>query len=193
MENGKSVGGHWLESNSTEYDLIRYYLTSSTENIGNIEKLSVWKIENHELIYKFEKRSSGMLRLHGWLKADDLTGENNLEQLCLKGFSFEALPKAGMEFNVGSVRLGDNKNQPDEFCFLFYDIAVGRSKIFEGSVEIPDGYDSLYFPPHVVDRTKEGNVVLKDYKTAAQVDQRPSRYVFTSYLWLLSPMSNCVF
>lgn len=173
----KIAGGHWLESSSTEYDLIRYYLTSSTENVGNIEKLSVWKIENHEMIYKFEKRSSGMLRLHGWIKADDLTGENTLEQLCQKGFNFHT---NGMEFSVGVIRFTDDKsgNQPfsDEFCYLFYDIAVGRSKIFDGSRDIPDGYDSLYFPQHVASRSKDSFVNMKDYQMAAQIDQRPSRY-----------------
>lgn len=182
MEGGNSqaasLGGHWVESQSAEYDLVRYQLTAALANLGTVEKLSVWKIENMELNYKYERRSNGMLRLTGWQNAESLSGENSLEQICARGFHFDPALAKGLTLATGIIEPLAEYALSMEQCFMFYEMAVGKSFVYDGDLsqaEIPQGYDSLYIPPKPLDRNRDGKFSLQEYQSAATFDQRTSK------------------
>lgn len=172
-----AVGGHWVESHTAEYDLVRYHLATACGHLGVVEKVTVWKIENMELQFKYERRSSGMLRLNGWLNCEHLTLENSLEQVTSRGFYYDPNKSRGMEFPTGIIKSIPDYSHGIEYCFLFYEIAIGRSFVHDrdtSHASIPTGYDSLYISPKPLDRNKDGKFSLHEYQLAAQFDNRNS-------------------
>jgi hypothetical protein len=174
-----STNGFWLESNSPEYDLVKYHLTASTSQLGILEKLNIWKINNTELQYRYERRTNGMLKVQGWHDAENLDKENSLEQLCIRGFHLDPIASKGMEFSTGIINLDDAVSGLDQ-CFLLLEIAIGRSFVYDGNLSqasIPHGYDSLYIPDQPLDRNKDGKFSLQEYQSAATFDNRnPTEY-----------------
>jgi hypothetical protein len=172
-------GGYWLETQSAEYDLVKYHLHTAIEAVGIIDKLSVWKIINPELQYRFERRSSGMLRLQSWYNADLCVEQNSLENVCSGGFQIDKSQESGFYLPIGVIKTIGDLEEQRECCFLLLDVAVGRSYVYDGSLRsapIPNGYDSLYIPDQPLDRNKDGKFSLQEYQTAAHFDFRASRY-----------------
>jgi hypothetical protein len=172
--------GYWLESSSPEYDLVKYHLTAATSHLGIIEKLNVWKINNQEIQYRYERRCAGMLKLQGWHNAENLnSGENSLEQVCIRGFHFNPSENnGGMTFNSGIIHFDDDAYISLDHCFLFLELAIGRSFVYDGNLSkasIPNGYDSLYLPELPLDRNKDGKFSLQEYQSAANFDNRDAR------------------
>jgi hypothetical protein len=172
-----SGSGYWLESNSPEHDYVRYNLTSSTAHLGIIEKLNIWKINNTELQYRYERRTNGMLKVQGWYDAEDLDSENSLEQICIRGFHVDPSVAKGMEFSTGIIHFDDETYASLDHCFLLLEIAIGRSFVYDGNLSeasLPHGYDSLYLPEKPLDRNKDGKFSLQEYQNAATFDHRNS-------------------
>jgi hypothetical protein len=175
----RAAGGYWLESTSAEFDLVRYHLTVVTSHLGFIEKLNIWKINNTELSYKYERKSSGMLKTQGWYNAEELPGDNNLEQVCLRGFHYDPVETKGLEFSTGVIDFPDDSYLHLDHCFVFYEIAIGRSFVYDGNLSsamVPTGFDSLYIPDQPLDRNRDGKFSLQEYQSAASFDNRDSRY-----------------
>lgn len=173
-------GGCWLEAQSSEYDVIKYHVVTATEALGVVEKLSVWKISNPEVQYRFERRSSGLLRLQCWYDSDFCVGVNNLENVCAHGFQVDAAEaqQAGLILPVGIIPPAGDSQLQRECCFILLDVAVGRSFVFDGNLQgshIPTGYDSLYIPDQQLDRNKDGKFSLQEYNNVANFDFRSSR------------------
>lgn len=166
-----SSSGSWLDLHSPEYDLIHYHLSSSVAHLGVVDRLKVWKIDNPSLYYKFERKCSGMLRLHGWKNTEEILSSkyypniknlggnyNSIEEICTNGFYYDKKLENGLQFSTGSLNLEEvpveEGGESKEYCFFFLDLAVGRSFVCENnesldlnSLVIPQGYDSLYFLP----------------------------------------------
>eukprot|EP01031_Cornospumella_fuschlensis_P028443 gene28443-34337_t len=177
-------GGYWLETQSAEYDLVKYHLITATQTLGTVEKLSVWKIINPEVQYKFERKSSGMLRLHSFYDAEHCVGVNSLENVCTHGFQVDPVDP-GIIVPVGIVPPLGDLQQPKECCYVMLDVAVGRSFVFDGTdseTPIPHGYDSLYVPDQPLDRNKDGKFSLQEYQNAANFDFRSSSGYRHKYL-----------
>jgi hypothetical protein len=189
--NMAQVGGHWVESHTAEYDLVRYHLSTACAHLGVVEKVTVWKIENMELQYKYERRSSGMLRLSGWMNCEQLSHDNSLEQLSTRGFYYDPAKLRGMEFPTGIIKSIPEYSHGIEYCFLFYDIAIGRSFVHDRDTShaaIPTGYDSLYLSSKPLDRNKDGKFSLHEYQSAAQFDNRSSSEY--SHKYFISDMNQ---
>ena len=171
---GKS--GHWIESNSAEYDLVRFQLLSSINENAIIDKLTIWKLDNPELVYRYERRSNGMNRQLSWFNADKSNSYNTLERICSTGFSCDEQTVPGLQFSIGVIddtELSYNK----ENCFVLLDLAIGRSFIYDGPrqrANIPAGYDSLYLAPQALDRNRDGKFSAEEYNSAATFDNRNS-------------------
>ena len=187
----QNIGGHWVESHTAEFDLVRYHLATACAHLGIVEKITVWKIENMELQYKYERRSSGMLRLNGWMNCEQLSTENSLELVSSRGFYFDPSKVRGIEFPTGIIKSIPEYSHGIEYCFLFYEIAVGRSYIHDrdtSQASIPPGYDSLYLSPKPLDRNKDGKFSLHEYQLAAQFDHRNSNEY--SHKYFVSDMNQ---
>jgi hypothetical protein len=174
------VGGHWLESRSEEYESVRFILSAASQHIGAISKLEVWKIDNPDLNYKFERKSSGMMRLQSLVSTENMSSENSVEAICSRGYYLGLGQSAGALFTTGLINL-PNKDATfaSDIQFVLFDIAVGRSFAFDGSLvsaTIPPGYDSLYIPDQPLDRNRDGKFSLQEYQNAASFDNRDPRY-----------------
>eukprot|EP01033_Poteriospumella_lacustris_P007176 gene7176-5167_t len=181
------VGGHWLETRSDEYEAVRFAISAASQHIGALSKLEVWKIDNPDLNYKYERKSSGMSRLQSFVSADTLSSENTVEAVCSRGYYLGVGPNAGALFTTGVINLPNrDATFAGDLQFILFDVAVGRSFAFDGGLAtavIPPGYDSLYVPEHPLDRNKDGKFSLQEYQTAASFDNRdPSKYAHKYYI-----------
>lgn len=181
------VGGHWLETRSDEYEAVRFAISAASQHVGAVSKLEVWKIDNPDLNYKYERKSSGMLRLQSFVSADTLSSENTVEAVCSRGYYLGVGPNAGALFTTGVINLPNrDATFAGDLQFILFDVAVGRSYAFDGGLAtavIPPGYDSLYIPEQPLDRNKDGKFSLQEYQTAASFDNRdPSKYAHKYYV-----------
>lgn len=181
------VGGHWLETRSDEYEAVRFALSAASQHVGAVSKLEVWKIDNPDLNYKYERKSSGMLRLQSFVSADTLSSENTVEAVCSRGYYLGVGPNAGALFTTGVINLPNrDATFAGDLQFILFEVAVGRSFAFDGGLAtaiIPPGYDSLYIPEQPLDRNKDGKFSLQEYQTAASFDNRdPSKYAHKYYV-----------
>jgi hypothetical protein len=174
-----ALSGHWLEVKSEEYDYVRFILTTSFQNAGIVDNLQIWKIENPDLVYKYERKSSGMQRVHSLVSVESLASENSIESLCTRGYYLGKSSHAGALFSTGAIYL-PNKDiiYTKEYQYAFFEIAIGRSYAYDGNlmnVKIPTGYDSLYIPEQPLDRNQDGKFSLQEYRNAATFDDRDPR------------------
>ena len=174
-----SHGGHWLHPMNPEYDQIKYYLKTC---IGEkaLENLEIWKIENLELSYRYERKTSNMLKVACWLNAGDIEGGNTLEDVCRKGFSFDKMEGSGMAFSTGKIDFGSEIPAYAKYSFVYTEVAVGKPFVYDGdfssaALKPPIGYDSFYIPSQVLDRNKDGEFDLEEYQAAAHFDNRDPR------------------
>jgi hypothetical protein len=162
-------------------------LSAASQHIGAISKLEVWKIDNPDLNYKFERKSSGMMRLQSLVSTENMSSENSVEAICSRGYYLGLGQSAGALFTTGLINL-PNKDATfaSDIQFVLFDIAVGRSFAFDGSLvsaTIPPGYDSLYIPDQPLDRNRDGKFSLQEYQNAASFDNRdPSKYAHRYYI-----------
>lgn len=165
-------GGYWLSKDKdSEYDQVHYYLKASLTLPPSavVENLEVWKIQNLEFNYQYQRKTKTMLRLASWLNAKSLNRDiNSLEMICDRGFSFAGglVGTGGMVCSTGVIDQFadiDTTNTSDfdkEQTFVYSELAVGRSFVYNSDVtyqygaamEIPPGYDSLYIPSKPLDR-----------------------------------------
>ena len=70
---------------------------------GEINKLEIWKIENLDLSFRYDRRTSNMLKLACWVNTSTLSNDNSVESVCNHGFSFAKTVNNGMDFNNGVI------------------------------------------------------------------------------------------
>ena len=173
------AGGYWLDAKNPEYDQIQYYLKTCLLDRGVSQNLEVWKIENPESNYKYERKTSNMLKVACWSHSNTIEG-CSLEDICTKGVRFDRTEAGGMEFKTGVIDFSSDLALYTSYCLVYFEVAVGRAYVSDKDVKlmkIPAGYDSLYIPPVPLDRNNDGEFDLSEYQSAAQFDNRdPSQY-----------------
>ncbi len=180
----EAAGGYWLEKNNSEYDQIHYYLKACIMDQGEINKLEIWKIENLDLSFRYDRRTTNMLKLACWTNTNHLVNDNSVESVCNRGFSFNKTLNNGLEFTNGVIEFNhaEEISVAKEFAFIYSEIAVGRSFVYDGDLQsrqpqpcVPAGYDSLYVPNMPLDRDNDGKFSLNEYQAAATFDNRDAR------------------
>lgn len=173
------AGGFWLDNKNPEYDQIQYYLKTCLLDRGVAQNLEVWKIENPEGNYKYERKTANMLKVACWTHSNSIEG-CTLEDICTKGVRFDRNQSGGMEFKTGVIEFSSELALYTSYCLVYFEVAVGRSLVFDGDVgqkKLPPGYDSFYIPPTPLDRNQDGEFDLQEYQAAAHFDNRdPSKY-----------------
>ena len=181
-----NAGGYWLEKNNSEYDQVHYYLKACVMDQGEITKLEIWKIENLDMAFRYERKTSNMLKLATWTSTKGLPGDNTVEGVCNHGFSFDKTLNNGAEFVNGvidfSAQRSDDISLNKDYSFIYSEIAVGRSFVYDNDLRkrqpqpcVPVGYDSLYLPANPLDRDNNGEFSLQEYHLAANFDNRDAR------------------
>lgn len=174
------VAGHWLDPQTEEFDLVRFQVISAAQHLGVLVRLEVWKIENPDLLVKYDRRSHGMLKVQTFVPVDSLSADNSVEAVCSRGYHLGYGASAGAMFTSGILHLPNKESTfSRDLQFLFLEIAVGRSYVYDGSLNaatVPAGYDSLYIPEQPLDRNHDGKFSLQEYQSAASFDNRDSRY-----------------
>lgn len=173
------AGGYWLDNKNPEYDQIQYYLKTCLLDRGVAQNLEVWKIENPEGNYKYERKTANMLKVACWTHSNSIEG-CTLEDICTKGVRFDRNAAGGMEFKTGVIEFSSELALYTSYCLVYFEVAVGRSLVFDGDLKqkkLPPGYDSFYIPPTPLDRNNDGEFDLQEYQAAASFDNRdPTRY-----------------
>lgn len=173
---GDGLGGHWLLPNNPEFDQVQCYLNTCIGTGRTSHNLEIWKIENLESNYRYERKASNMLKVACWMSAHDLSGGNALESICKKGFRFDKLPNSGMEFRTGAMHLPDNASTAStQQFFIYVEVAVGRAFVCDADMvnrPLPSGYDSFYLTGRPLDRNRDGEFDLQEYQAAAHFDGR---------------------
>lgn len=173
------AGGYWLDHKNAEFDQIQYYLKTCLLDRGVAQNLEVWKIENAEGNYKYERKTSNMLKVACWVHSNSIEG-CTLEDICTRGVRFDKNEAGGMEFKTGVIEFSSELALYTSYCLVYFEVAVGRSYVFDGDVKtkkLPAGYDSFYIPPFPLDRNNDGEFDLQEYQAAAHFDDRdPSKY-----------------
>lgn len=176
--------GFWIDKNSSEFSQIQYYLKSciSYSKYNDIYNLEVWKIENKDLFYHYEKKTSNMLKVISLQDLKQIESiDNTLESICTHGIAL--INQKGLSFEVGSINDNELKKS-GSYCFIYYEIAVGRAFVSDNAIletnsalELPSGYDSYYIPPYPLDRNSDGKFDLEEYQLAAMFQHRsPNEY-----------------
>eukprot|EP01032_Pedospumella_encystans_P020134 gene20134-22882_t len=175
---GSEAGGYWLDHKNAEFDQIQYYLKTCLLDRGVAQNLEVWKIENTEGNYKYERKTTNMLKVACWVHSNSIEG-CTLEDICTRGVRFDKTESGGMEFKTGIIEFSSELALYTSYCLVYFEVAVGRSYVFDGvkTKKLPAGYDSFYLPPFPLDRNNDGEFDLQEYQAAAHFDNRdPTRY-----------------
>ena len=141
-----------------------------------INSLEVWKIDNSDLSYRYERRTRNLLKLACWTPASNDNEVNSVESICLNGF---VVPpnKSGLEFSTGVVDIARARSRGEfnsVYSFIYSEIGVGRAYVCDSSsVDIPAGFDSLYITPQPLGRKRDGKFSLLEYRNAARIENRP--------------------
>jgi hypothetical protein len=172
-------GGFWLDAKHPECDQIHYYLKTCLQDRGTSQNLEVWKIDNAEANYKYERKTTNMLKVACWAHSSTIEG-CSLEDICTKGLRFDRTAKGGMEFKTGVIEFSSELALYTSYCLVYFEVAVGRAYVYDGdptTKQLPSGYDSFYIPPCPLDRNSDGEFDLQEYQNAAQFDNRdPAHY-----------------
>lgn len=172
-------GGVWLKVGSDEYDTIQHYLNATLYGRGEVFNVEIWKIDNPDLSVRFERSASSLLKVTSLIDCSSLGVDNSLNDVCNRGFVFK---NGGMEFTTGQMpqlkpvgKHGGVAGEDDEYQIIYADIAIGRAFVCdqeETSQQLPLGYDSYYIPAMPLDRNKDGELSIIEYKEAASFDGR---------------------
>jgi hypothetical protein len=145
------MGGFWLDKSSKEFEEVQHYMELCSVNFGEIIRLEVWKIENNTLNFKFERKTSSMLKVVSFININSMIDDNNLENVCSDGFSLTGPNSGGMEITTGNLKFDVSSVTNQDLSFLYADVAVGKAclSLNDGDLHnttIPEGYDSFYIP-----------------------------------------------
>lgn len=115
------------------------------------------------------------------MSSKDLTFDNNIQNVIQYGYSFKHT-KGRMMFSTGVIdnTMFQSQNNSNEYTFILTQVGVGRPYVCDDSsnmMSVPTGYDSFYIPPLPLDRNKDGEFSLSEYRAAACFNNRdPSLY-----------------
>lgn len=183
-----SAGGQWLQKGTPEFDQVFFHLKSCLSNttyqnkntsIGveshgsselEFDSFEVWRIDNPDLAYRYERRSKNLLKLACWTMPNNEL--NSIESICTNGFKFPP-DVNGLEFTTGLIDLPTYRNSSKTYTYIYSEIGVGRAFVCDNiEAEIPNGFDSLYITPQPLDRNRDGKFSLSEYRTAARFEYR---------------------
>lgn len=172
-----------LSSESEELSVIKQYLNSCLSQNHKLRDVNIFKIDNAELGYRFDKNCRKLVKVVGWTNCKTLGGENNdMQMLAQRGFTF-GKGLDGMQFTTGIVNekiLPKLFQEKEEHVLIYSDVAIGRAFVEDNdphASDIPTGFDSFYIPMHKLDRNDDGEFDLFEYQEAATFDGRePNEY-----------------
>eukprot|EP00944_MAST-04C_sp_MAST-4C-sp1_P006785 g6785.t1 len=144
-EVGKSRFTTAVTENSDEYLIVDYKLQLAL-NTTLIDGLKIWSIDNPNLTVKFDKKTNGLLVLDSWVPTSVLTGENSIESICKRGFTFEN-ELHGFPFQSGALKpdVIKTRNSTYTTCVLC-SVAVGTSLVAQNIEEATEILRSRLFP-----------------------------------------------
>jgi hypothetical protein len=185
-----NAGGQWLQKGTPEFDQVFFYLKSCLPNIPyqnnigvesygtsdlEIDTLEVWRIDNPDHAYRYERRTKNLLKLACWTMPN--TDLNSVESICTNGFRIPP-DASGLGFTTGLIDLPTYRNNSKTYTYIYSEIGVGRAFVCDNiEAEIPNGFDSLYITPQPLDRNRDGKFSLSEYRTAARFEYRQATYV----------------
>jgi hypothetical protein len=175
MQLANEAGGFWLDQRNPEFDQIKYYLQTCLQHNGECENVEVWKIDNLESNFTYERKTSNMLKVACWRNTNGMEGGYSLEDICTRGLRFDRTEHGGLEFTTGVIDFGSNLALYGSYCFLYFEVAVGKAFVCDGatsSQKLPAGYDSLYVSASPLDKNHDGEFDLSEYRAAAHFDCR---------------------
>ena len=193
--------GSWLKEDDEAYESCKQLLLASLPNssIGTISSLQIWEVDSDDIatryttllsllldiiniitINRYERRSSELNKVSCFVSSKDLTFDNSIQSVLQNGYSFKHT-NGRMLFSTGIIDETMFQTQINsEYTFILTEVAVGRSFVCDDTskmVQVPNGYDSFYIPPLPLDRNKDGEFSLSEYRAAACFDNRdPSLY-----------------
>ena len=144
----------------------------------HVSSLDVWKIQLTEISDRFEKKTGSMLRVPCWIGEKDLSEPDSLPEVTTRGFTFDNMD--GMFVTTGRVSgvSGPGAN-PAEYMLLYCEVAVGRAYSTDmthiNSINLPEGFDSLYIHSAPIDANEDGVISLTEYDSTANFNHRDAR------------------
>ena len=144
-EVGKSRFTTAVSEESNEYLVVDYKLQLAL-NTTLIDGLKIWSIDNPNLAVKFDKKANGLLVLDSWVPTSALTGENSVESICKRGFTFNN-ELHGFPFQAGAFKpdVIKTRNSTYTTCVLC-SVAVGTSLVAHDVEEVTEILRSRLFP-----------------------------------------------
>ena len=144
-EVGKSRFTTAVTEDSDEYLIVDYKLQLAL-NTTLIDGLKIWSIDNPNLTVKFDKKTNGLLVLDSWVPTSVLTGENSVESICKRGFTFEN-ELHGFPFQAGALKpdVIKTRNSTYTTCVLC-SVAVGTSLVAHDIEEVTEILRTRLFP-----------------------------------------------
>ena len=129
-----------LEETDDEYQQVKQYLSACLMKKASITDVKMVKIDNPELVSRFEKRSQKLIKLVGWTNMKHLHSDNcDLSVLGNRGFVVSK-GTSGLDFTVGNINsVSPIVRAPDthinvkteihepEHTFIYSDVAIGRA------------------------------------------------------------------
>ena len=198
--------GSWLKEDDEAFERCKQLLLASlpNSNIGTISSLQIWEVDCDDIatryitiiitiiyiiiitiitinpITRYERRSSELNKVSCFVSSKDLTFDNSIQSVIQNGYSFKHT-NGRMLFSTGIIdETVFQTNVNSEYTFILTEVAVGRAFVCDDTskmVKVPNGYDSFYIPPLPLDRNKDGEFSLSEYRAAACFDNRdPSLY-----------------
>lgn len=169
-----SSNGHWLNENSEEFQGLKSYLQLCLKSQA-LATLEIWKIENEQMLSKFEKKYAKMTKMQCWFDINKYCkSDNAVQDMCSKGFF--GFPFPGFQFFNGVIE----DNFEGNGLFVLCDVAIGRSYVVDHDPSrhpVPEGYDSFYLVSSPLDKNNDGEFSIHEYQAAATFEGRNCMYV----------------
>lgn len=176
------TNGHWLDDDNDSYESCKQLILASIPNgdINSISNLQVWQVDSENITTRYDRRSSDLNKVSCFVNSADLTFDNTIQNVIQNGFSFKHT-NGKMLFTTGILDASIFSSQvKTDFTFILTELAIGKSYVSDDvskMASLPTGYDSFYIPPLPLDRNKDGEFSLSEYRAAACFDNRdPSQY-----------------
>ena len=160
------------DSKSAEFEQVSYFFKSCLPKGLHVRDIGIKAFEdgNKGLAYKYERKTTNMLKLAAWVNLGDKSWEE------MRNYEFE-FPEKGMEFNVGNIPRNLFNEKRNDNVFIYVEIAVGKAFVTDSVSDntIPIGFDSLYLVPYPLERNKEGKFNIQEYQLSS-IEQRDPRF-----------------
>jgi hypothetical protein len=193
MASGNDDFAVLLDKESDVYKEVVYQLKMGL-NGHPASDIHVWQVDNPQSNIAFDRRSQGMLTLDCWTDCGSLDANNQMDDVCRRGFLLPASGE-GMSFMHGNIKLDDSvesfmdADTPEstsgkqQHFYIFSKVAIGRPYIIDSNTPRtkPEGYDSLYMSKKSLDRDDDGVISADEYEQAVGdgVEKYEHEYIVT--------------